>query len=116
MKRAIGRVVLASLCLAAVPGCSAGPVVDSLPSAIGLPAGAPERPAVPHEYPPVHDMPPPRAGRPLSDAEQWQLEQELMAVRNRQAGAPDKKSAKPAKKKRPAGGQNTGTAGAKTNP
>jgi len=32
----------------------------------------------------VHDMPPPRATEPLSDEQQWKLEQDLNALRSRQ--------------------------------
>lgn len=130
MRRAQRRAVLGGCLLTAtmvvgLAGCAAGPLVDRLPEAAGgLPADAPSRPTTPHQYPAVHDMPPPRASKPLSEEEQVKLEKELQATRDRQTaetaeGQPDQKSAAPAKKP-PAGaktGQKTGVnAGAKTNP
>ena len=124
MVRAYPRWQLAALGLATVlAGCSPGPMIDRLPDNMGLPAGAPARPATPYQYPAVHDMPPARATPTMNDEEQARLEKELAAVRERQAGreTPAKKPAPPAKKK-PAGGdsgqagsdaKNTGT---KTNP
>ncbi len=41
---------------------------------IGLPAGAPERPAEPTAYPAVHDIPPPRNSVVLTNIEQRKLE------------------------------------------
>ena len=95
MRRALGRLILAASWLVLVPGCSAQPVVDSLPSGIGLPDDAPQRPATSYQFPAVHDMPPPRANAPLSDEEQWRLEQELNTVRSRQErkAKDDKKAA-----------------------
>jgi hypothetical protein len=52
--------------------------------AIGLPAGAPERPAEPAGYPAVHDIPPPRNSVTLTSIEQQQMEDDLMAARDRQ--------------------------------
>lgn len=52
--------------------------------AIGLPAGAPERPAVPPPYPAVHDLPPPRNSVILSGVEQAQIERDLAEARDRQ--------------------------------
>ncbi len=78
-------------------GCSAGPIIDRLPEGIGLPAGAPARPATPYQYPAVHDMPPARATQPMSEEEQGKLERDLAGLRERQArevsGDPDKKPA-----------------------
>jgi hypothetical protein len=70
-------------------GCSAGSTVaDHLPTALGgLPEGTPQRPNTTSAYPPVHDMPPPRATTVLTDAEQTKLESDLAAARNRAAGA-----------------------------
>ena len=96
-----------ALGLAAVlAGCSPGPIIDRLPTDLGLPAGTPARPAAPYEYPAVHDMPPDRATSPMSEEEQVRLEKELASVRDRQEGRqpaakkgspPAKKSAKDAK-------------------
>jgi hypothetical protein len=106
MVRAYPRWLLAALGLATVlAGCSPGPMIDRLPDNMGLPAGAPARPATPYQYPAVHDMPPARSTPPMSGEEQARLEKELAAVRERQEGrdGPAKKPAQPAKKK-PAGG------------
>ena len=59
-------------------------MVDQLPGEMGLPKGAPARPETPFQYPAVHDMPPPRATVPMNDEEQFKLEKELRAVRDRQ--------------------------------
>jgi hypothetical protein len=67
-------------------GCAAAPLVDQLPANIGLPAGTPARPATPYQYPAVHDMPPPRATAPLSEEQQFKLEQELQSARDHQEG------------------------------
>jgi hypothetical protein len=110
---------LAALALAGLlAGCSASSVVAQLPGNMGLPADAPARPAVPYDYPAVHDMPPPRATKPLTEEEQIRLEKELTAIRNRQEnGAPSAKKATSKAKKHPATGQTGGAqAGAKTNP
>jgi len=58
---------------------------------IGLPAGAPERPAEPTAFPAVHDIPPPRNSVTLTNTEQQTLEDDLVAARDRQqavAGVP----------------------------
>jgi hypothetical protein len=107
------RPILAVLGLAAIlAGCSSGAVIDHLPSDMGLPAGAPARPADPYLYPAVHDMPPPRATSPMSEEEQLKAEQELAAVRDRQEAAEGTKAA-PVTKKKPAESKNAETSGAK---
>ena len=73
---------------AALAGCSAASLVESAPFDMGMPAGAPARPAVAPQFPAVHDMPPPRADSTLSEDEQEKLERELMAVRDSQEGRP----------------------------
>jgi len=85
-----GDHLLASALLAAaavvLAGCST--VGDHLPTAAGgLPEGAPARPANPAAYPAVHDVPPPRPQSVLTEAEQQKLEGDLIAARNRAAGA-----------------------------
>jgi len=118
MLRALGFLV--GLTLATLAGCSSSQLIDDLPG-FGLPAGAPARPAVPYQYPAVHDMPPPRATKPLSAEEQLKMEEELEKLRNRQEGrqpndkAPVKKPANRAKKK-PAGSRGSVSTGAKPNP
>jgi hypothetical protein len=65
---------------------------------IGLPTGAPARPAEQLAYPAVHDMPPPREAAVLNEVEQKKLENELVAARDAQRGA----SGAPAAQKPPA--------------
>lgn len=82
---------------AALGGCSAASMVESLPFD-GLPAGAPARPAMTPQFPAVHDMPRPRNESTLSEDEQERLERDLMAARDGQEGrnpplAPKKKPA-----------------------
>jgi len=94
-------------------GCSASSVIDKLPADMGLPAGAPARPDVPHQYPAVHDMPPTRTSVTMTEEEQVRMKKELAAIRDRQEGRPQAgKKAVPAAKT-PAedgdGGQNAGS-------
>lgn len=85
-------------------GCESGPLIDAVPSQIGgLPAGTPERPATPYNYPAVHDMPPPRGTDPLTDEQQYQLHQELQKVRDRQEKLESAKKASTGAKKQAAG-------------
>jgi hypothetical protein len=125
MMRAGGRLLLASLSLAILAGCSSGQLINNLPASVALRADAPARPATPYAYPAVHDMPPPRATEPMSAEDQLRLEKELTALRNRQEGLkPEdektlqtrKKNAKKATKKSAADAQNGAAAGAKANP
>jgi hypothetical protein len=125
MMRAGARLLLASLSLAILAGCSSGQLINNLPASVALPADAPARPATPYAYPAVHDMPPPRATEPMSAEDQLRLEKELTALRNRQEGLkPEdektlqtrKKNAKKATKKSAADAQNGAAAGAKANP
>jgi hypothetical protein len=126
MRRTIGRSLLAAFALAAsLTGCSAGPLTDrfeQLPQSLGgLPPDTPKAPAMPYQYPAVHDMPPPRATEPMSEEQQYRLEKEMNAVRDRQQAAnPDAQkaaqAAKKATKKKLAPVQNGQNAGAKTNP
>jgi len=121
--RALERSILAALGLAAMlTGCSAGPILGQLPPALGgLPAGAPAEPAAPYQYPAVHDMPPPRATIPLTEQQQFKLEDELKAARDRQerrteteekAAPKSKKKANDTKARKKSGDN----AGARTNP
>jgi hypothetical protein len=105
----------------ALAACTAGPMIDSLPAGVGLPAGAPERPATPYQYPAVHDTPPPRATPVMSEEEQVKVEKDLTVVRDRQearTGTAKETAHKP--KKKPADAEkapDTGAKdGAKTNP
>lgn len=114
---------------ASLTGCSASPLTEkfeNLPQSLGgLPPDTPKAPAMPYQYPAVHDMPPPRASEPMSEEQQWRLEKELNALRDRQEAAnPDAQkaaqAAKKAAKKKPTPAQNGQNAGAntgtKTNP
>jgi hypothetical protein len=86
------RVVAAALvaCAAAfLSGCGAL-IGDHLPAATGgLPEATPERAATPVAYPAVHNMPPSRSSTPLNNAQQKQLEDDLVAARNRYGTSPD---------------------------
>jgi hypothetical protein len=109
-------------------GCAANPLADHLPEAVGgLPTNAPPRPTTSYQYPAVHDMPPPRDTKPLSEEDQVKLEKDLQAIRDRQAAeaAEEPPSEEPgtATKKQPAAktGQKTSAkpgvnTGAKANP
>jgi hypothetical protein len=92
-------------------------MIDSLPSSMAPPAGAPARPATSYEYPAVHDMPPPRPAATMTEEQQLNLERELIVVRDRQEAREGtaKKPVQPAKKK-PAAADNVRTGGAVTNP
>jgi hypothetical protein len=72
-------VLLAAAALALV-ACSSA--LDMVPEKLGgLPSGAPQRPATSLPAPNVYEVRPKREERPLSDAEQKQLESDLMALR-----------------------------------
>src|SRR5215468_2001520 len=117
MARALVKVLAIAGLALGLAGCSAQSVLDKLPADMGLPAGAPARPATPYEYPAVHDMPPARATVPMTEEEQAKLEKELTNVRDRQEGrtqTPKKPAPKP--KKPPNDGESGQTAGAKPNP
>jgi hypothetical protein len=109
--------------------CSAGSPLENLPPSMGgLPADAPAAPKLPYQFPAVHDMPPPRSAKPLSDDQQIKLEHDLEAARDRQirksgedpdAASEPKKPAAVTKKKPTAAKKRSDAAaqaGAKTNP
>jgi hypothetical protein len=115
--RVFGCAVLVGMGLAAgLAGCSAGPVADSLPPSLGLPAGAPERPTTAYQYPAVHDMPPPRTTQPMSEEQQQKLENELATVRDRQEGRQAPKKPGQITKKKAAPANNAQNGGVKANP
>jgi hypothetical protein len=65
-------------------------IADHLPAvAGGLPNDAPERPSKAGDYPAVHNMPPARGTATLDNDQQKQLEDDLVAARNRYGGNPD---------------------------
>jgi hypothetical protein len=76
-RRAAAVAAVASI----LSGCAS--VIADMP-VIGLPEGAPPRPAAQAEYPAVHDRPPRQGDAPLSAEEQRKLEQELIAARESQ--------------------------------
>jgi hypothetical protein len=82
-----GRISVAGVLLAAgLAACSPSNVMERLPESLGgLPADAPARPANQYHYPAVHDMPPSRPLKTLSDADQRKLESELQTMRDKQA-------------------------------
>jgi hypothetical protein len=85
MQRSAGAitVIWAGLAAGLLGGCSM-PMAD-LPL-VGVPAGAPARPAEPALYPAVHDMPAKPAAPMLDADEQARVETELKAARARQTG------------------------------
>lgn len=103
--RALLRSMLVGGCMAVLlTACESGPLIDTLPSQLGgLPTGTPQRPAVPYQYPAVHDMPPPRATDPLTDDQQYRLEKELQTIRDRQEAAEAPKKGGSGTKKRTTG-------------
>jgi hypothetical protein len=118
LERSILAVFLAGFGLAlGLSACSPGPMIDRLPSDMGLPAGTPARPTTPYQYPAVHDMPPPRSDQPMSDDEQLKMQRDLQAVRDRQERQQEGKGGKtagPGAKKKPATAKNGQADGAKT--
>jgi hypothetical protein len=81
---------------ALLSGCGSM-IADGLPAAVGgLPADAPARPTTPAVYPAVHNMPPTRTSAPLNADQQKQLEDDLVAARNRYGISPDAEAPAPA--------------------
>ena len=120
---------LACLLLLAAGPCAAQSVFERMPESMGgLPAGAPAAPKTPYSYPAVHDMPPARTDKTLSDDQQTDLLNQLVNARDRQmrrAGedpdAADDKPKKPAvTKKKPSEAKKqpraAAQAGVKANP
>jgi hypothetical protein len=91
------RIVAAALIACAsvlVSGCSGSMIADHMPTVVGgLPEDTPARPATEAAYPAVHQMPPPRSTAPLNNDQQKQLEDDLVAARNRYGVTPDTPSA-----------------------
>ena len=86
-------------------GCAS--TIADLP-VVGLPEGAPARPANPGSYLPVHDVPKAPDAPVLAPAEQARIEAELIAARDRQAIVLPPKGAKGAKPAPPASGTSRG--------
>ena len=83
--------VVAAVAAAGLSGCASisekfADTASQMPG-IGLPAGAPERPAAPAAYPAVHDIPPPRNSVVLTNTEATQLENDLVTARDQQQSA-----------------------------
>jgi hypothetical protein len=73
---------------AILAGCSATTIADHMPTAVGgLPEGAPERPVEGPAYPAVHDRPQDRSQAVLTAEQQKQLEDELIAARDRRGNS-----------------------------
>jgi hypothetical protein len=80
--RALSLAVL--IAAAVLSACSSAPMIDSLPSAVGEPAGAPKRAGVAPAFPAIHDVPSPRSAATLNAEEQKKAETELIAARESQ--------------------------------
>jgi len=88
-------------------------IADHMPAAVGgLPDDAPARPAADTAYPAVHSMPPARSTTPLSYDQQKQLQDDLVAARDRYGANPDD----PAAAATPAAAAPAATAPAATTP
>lgn len=83
--------VLALPILLALVGCSSGQILDKMPEGMGTPSNAPARPAVPYEYPAVHDVPADRGAPTLTEDQQIKLERDLAAARDRARGQAKRK-------------------------
>lgn len=124
MMRALRSPVLKVFALAlgvslGLGGCASGGMLDQLPTSLGgEPAALPARPKDnQYQFPAVHDMPPARATAPLGESEQFRLEKELQAARDRQEKLyGDAAKPEPTAKKKPVDAKNGQTSGAKTNP
>lgn len=123
MMRVLRSPVLAAFGLAlgvslGLGGCASGGMLDQLPASMGgEPATLPARPKDnQYQYPAVHDMPPARATAPLGESEQFRLEKELQAARDRQQKLYGSEPAAEPAKKTPAAAKNGQASGAKTNP
>jgi len=81
----IRRMLTAFAAVLALTGCSAAPMMESLPESLGgMPAEAPAAPKNPYQYPAVHDMPQRRSAKPLSDVDQQKMQQDLVKLREQQ--------------------------------
>lgn len=76
--------IFAALALAAALGACTG--VSNFAGNLGEPTDTPGRPTTAYQYPAVHDMPPARADKPLTDEQQVEMERSLELVRDRQEG------------------------------
>jgi Spy/CpxP family protein refolding chaperone len=85
-------------------GCSPAALMEKVPTDMGgLPADAPAPSATSYQYPAVHDMPPPRSDKPLTDEQQDKLEKDLQAARDKLQSQQKADQAAAEKKPAPAG-------------
>jgi hypothetical protein len=69
---------------------------NELPSAIGgMPQAIPERPQTTPEFPAVHDMPPARTTKVMTEEEKKRVEAELAVMREQQAKRAQSSAANP---------------------
>ena len=69
---------------------------NELPTAIGgMPQAAPQRPETPPDFPAVHDMPPPRTTKVMTEEEKKRAEAELALMREQQARRAQSAAANP---------------------
>ncbi len=68
----------------AISGCTS--MLSGLP-VVGEPDHLPKRSDAPGEFPAVHDMPPARDSKPLTEVERKKLEAELATARDQQEAA-----------------------------
>jgi hypothetical protein len=69
---------------------------NELPTAIGgMPQAAPERPQAPPVFPAVHDMPPARNTKVMTEEEKKRTEAELAVMRDQQARRAQSSAANP---------------------
>jgi hypothetical protein len=98
----------ASMLLCTLPGANAqqsaqqapqprANIGDDIPHSWGgLPDNTPARPQTVLPTPPVHDIPPPRATRPMTANQQLELQKELSAARSRNLRLEDPNAGKKA--------------------
>jgi hypothetical protein len=69
---------------------------NEMPTAIGgMPQSAPERAQTPPEFPAVHDIPPPRTTKVMTEEEKKRAEAELALMREQQARRAQSAAANP---------------------
>ena len=75
--------------------CSSNSMSQMPASLGGLPAGTPERPATPPAYPSIFDAPPPRDDTVMTNTQQRQTQDDLLAARDqaKRFGAPAARNA-----------------------
>jgi hypothetical protein len=82
--------------LASCSSMSGSTVGGELPTALGgLPADAPARAETQPDYPAVHDMPPARKSKVMTEEEKKRVEAELTVARDKQAKRAQQSAKKP---------------------